>query len=79
MDVDNALPANPMPSLDDIVKRYVLAVYRNCGGDKREAAKQLGVSLLWLYRMFDSWGVLSEEFRLEWQDHVRSTAKPCPM
>lgn len=84
MDLESLLSNSklmPLPtrSLDDIVKQYVLSVYGSCKGDKRETAKQLGVSLPELYRMFDGWGVLSEEFRVEWRDHIQPKAVSCPM
>ena len=72
----NAVPFS-FSKLSDVVKNHVLLVYRSCGGDKRETSKQLGISLPLLYRLFDGWGVLSEEFKREWQDHT-SSSDLCP-
>ena len=74
MNHEDTLTTNPAPitfsKLNDVVKHHVLSVYRSCQDDKRETSKQLGISLLLLYRLFDGWGVLSDEFKREWQDHT---------
>ncbi len=74
MNHDHSLLADPLPpqlsKLDDVVKHHVLSVYQSCAGDKRKASSHLGISLPALYKLFDGWGVLSDEFRREWRDHV---------
>lgn len=52
-----ALPAQPEVLLEAVEKRHILAVLNACGGNKSEAARQLGVSRKTLDRKCNAWGV----------------------
>lgn len=51
------MPAQPEVLLEAVEKRHILAVLNACGGNKSEAARQLGVSRKTLDRKCNAWGV----------------------
>lgn len=46
------------PLLDDVIRRHVMLVLDQCGGDKRAAAQLLGVSLKTVYNWLARWSVI---------------------
>jgi two-component system response regulator HydG len=49
---------NPLDlPLAEVERRHILAVFRDCGGNKTAAARRLGVTPRTLYNKFEAWGI----------------------
>ncbi|MDK2972250.1 MAG: two-component system, NtrC family, response regulator HydG [Candidatus Sumerlaeota bacterium] len=48
-------------SLAEVERRHILAVLRDCGGNKTAAARRLGISTKTLYNKFEAWGLADDE------------------
>jgi DNA-binding NtrC family response regulator len=44
-------------TLEEVERRHIIAVLEDCGGNKTQAAKRLGVSVKTLYNKFEAWGL----------------------
>jgi DNA-binding NtrC family response regulator len=49
--------AEPTAALEDVERKHILDVLAACGGNKSEAARQLGVSRKTIERKCAQWGV----------------------
>jgi DNA-binding NtrC family response regulator len=54
-------PTKDMPSLAEIEKRHILAMLESTGGNRTNAAKQLGISIRTLRNKLNEYGVASRE------------------
>ncbi len=50
-------PKRPPPTVDEVVRRYVLARLRANGGHKAKTAAECGVSLKTIYNWLERWRV----------------------
>ena len=51
-------PPRPPPTVDEVIRRYVLARLKANGGSKRVTAEQCGVALKTLYNWLGRWAAV---------------------